>query len=222
MLEDKHLGVAPAAPGSPLKPFGHAAIPNAHPAPAEGDENSVAMAWNTVRAEARKLAGRSGGGLALSDLLAAVDQFGDRRAAQASKAQPKGTLTDEQADAIADAHRWDGECNQCPAAALHAFKNFHRLLCERFGYVHDEKDWRRDQLSLIEFIAAKITSLSREAWEWSKALEAQIAAHAVGAGPLTDPEIERGREQWGGERFDFTAGVRFAERKHGIKEASNG
>lgn len=35
------------------------------------------------------------------------------------------------------------------------FKNFHRLLCERFNYVHDEKDWNRDQLSLIEHIARK-------------------------------------------------------------------
>lgn len=35
------------------------------------------------------------------------------------------------------------------------FKNFHRLLCERFGYGHDEKDWHRDQLSLIEWIAQK-------------------------------------------------------------------
>lgn len=65
-------------------------------------------------------------------------------------------------DGTGDVHRaggeWLGECNQCPAAALHAFKNFHRLLCERFGYSHDEKDWRRDQLSLIEFIAAKIAS----------------------------------------------------------------
>lgn len=34
------------------------------------------------------------------------------------------------------------------------FKNFHRLLCERFGYPHDPVDWRRDQLSLIEHIAA--------------------------------------------------------------------
>lgn len=33
------------------------------------------------------------------------------------------------------------------------FKNFHRLLCERFDYTHDEKDWKRDQLSLIEWIA---------------------------------------------------------------------
>ena len=35
------------------------------------------------------------------------------------------------------------------------FKNFHRLLCERFGYVHDEKDWQRDQLSLIEWISMR-------------------------------------------------------------------
>jgi hypothetical protein len=33
------------------------------------------------------------------------------------------------------------------------FKNFHRLLCERFGYVHDAQDWQLDQLSLIEHIA---------------------------------------------------------------------
>jgi hypothetical protein len=35
-----------------------------------------------------------------------------------------------------------------------SFKNFHRLLCERFNYEHDEKDWERDQLSLIEHIAS--------------------------------------------------------------------
>lgn len=40
------------------------------------------------------------------------------------------------------------------------FKNFHRLLCERFGYVHDEKDWNRDQLSLIEWIEDKVNSIS--------------------------------------------------------------
>jgi hypothetical protein len=33
-----------------------------------------------------------------------------------------------------------------------AFKNFHRLLCNRFGYVHDEVHWERDLLSLIEHI----------------------------------------------------------------------
>lgn len=35
------------------------------------------------------------------------------------------------------------------------FKNFHRLLCARFGYGHDEHDWHRDQLSLIEWIAKR-------------------------------------------------------------------
>jgi hypothetical protein len=38
------------------------------------------------------------------------------------------------------------------------FKNFHRLLCERFGYGHDPIDWQRDQLSLIEHIAEHYTS----------------------------------------------------------------
>jgi hypothetical protein len=40
------------------------------------------------------------------------------------------------------------------SASDHKFKNFHRLLCERFGYVHDEKDWKRDQVSSIEWIAS--------------------------------------------------------------------
>lgn len=37
--------------------------------------------------------------------------------------------------------------------ADHEFRNFHRSLCERFGYTHDERDWRRDQISLIEHIS---------------------------------------------------------------------
>lgn len=40
----------------------------------------------------------------------------------------------------------------------HEFKNFHRLLCERFGYGHDEIDWKRDQVSLIEHIAKRCTA----------------------------------------------------------------
>lgn len=36
----------------------------------------------------------------------------------------------------------------------HGFKNFHRSLCDRFGYAHDQIDWRRDQVSLIEHIAS--------------------------------------------------------------------
>jgi hypothetical protein len=43
-----------------------------------------------------------------------------------------------------------------PAVAgdTHAFKNFHRSLCDRFGYEHDEVNWRRDLLSLEEWIAS--------------------------------------------------------------------
>jgi hypothetical protein len=45
------------------------------------------------------------------------------------------------------------------------FQNFHRLLCERFGYVHDEKDWKRDQLSLIEHIAGCAEGGKSESFE---------------------------------------------------------
>lgn len=34
-----------------------------------------------------------------------------------------------------------------------AFKSFHRRLCERFGYTHDEEFWWRDLVSLEEHIA---------------------------------------------------------------------
>jgi hypothetical protein len=37
-----------------------------------------------------------------------------------------------------------------------SFKNFHRSLCVRFGYVHDDADWYRDQVSLEEHIALKV------------------------------------------------------------------
>lgn len=40
---------------------------------------------------------------------------------------------------------------------IHSFKNFHRQLCERFGYAHDEVEWQRDQVSLIEHIAKRCT-----------------------------------------------------------------
>lgn len=37
-----------------------------------------------------------------------------------------------------------------------AFKNFHSNLCKRFGYTHDERDWRRDLASLEEWIARRV------------------------------------------------------------------
>ena len=56
-----------------------------------------------------------------------------------------GTSFDILADAI-DAHLAERD------ADTNAFKNFHNQLCQRFYYTHDEVDWRRDQLSLIEHI----------------------------------------------------------------------
>ena len=36
------------------------------------------------------------------------------------------------------------------------FKNFHRNLCKRFGYWHDDVHWKRDLASLEEHIAKAI------------------------------------------------------------------
>lgn len=38
------------------------------------------------------------------------------------------------------------------------YRNFHRSLCSRFGYGHDEVHFRRDLVSLEEAIAAKVSS----------------------------------------------------------------
>ena len=46
--------------------------------------------------------------------------------------------------------------------AWHEFENFHRNLCERFGYMHDPVDWKRDQVSLIEHIASLIPAWRRD------------------------------------------------------------
>ncbi|MGV0128890.1 hypothetical protein [Burkholderia gladioli] len=82
-------------------------------------------------------------------------------------------LTDEQRKALEHAIDWchamafeDDEralralltSPRAAADAEHRFKNFHRLLCERFDYTHDEIDWKRDQVSLIEHIAKKIAA----------------------------------------------------------------
>lgn len=81
-------------------------------------------------------------------------------------------------------------------AALRAFKNFHRLLCERFGCAHDEQDWRRDQLSLIEHIAAL-----RAANRWVPVGEAlpvsgRVVLIAGGIGYWKDPCPEYPDGQW--------------------------
>lgn len=80
-----------------------------------------------------------------------------------------------------DAHDVDMPCDHCHgtgaavdaatylAAALSGekfrhmqlyseYKNFHRSLCARFGYCHDEVHFRRDLVSLEEAIAAKVAA----------------------------------------------------------------
>lgn len=61
----------------------------------------------------------------------------------------------------------------------HRFKNFHRQLCERFGYMHDEIDWRRDQVSLIEWIAKKADARERLTDERIIALAKQVTGWAT-------------------------------------------
>lgn len=62
------------------------------------------------------------------------------------------------------------------------FKNFHRSLCERFGYFHDEIDWQRDQVSLEEHIATQFGHVNAE----NAALRGQVQALQRGAGQLQE------------------------------------
>jgi hypothetical protein len=80
------------------------------------------------------------------------------------------------------------------------FKNFHRLLCERFGYTHDEVDWKRDQLSLIEWIAKQAKGGKSEAVGWAikeKGFDHLVFDHETGEKPSAlDMEwaMERGHQ----------------------------
>jgi hypothetical protein len=62
------------------------------------------------------------------------------------------------------------------------FKNFHRRLCERFGYYHDELDWQRDQVSLEEHIATQLSHVNAE----NAALRGQVEALQRAAGQLQE------------------------------------
>ncbi|MEB0226277.1 hypothetical protein [Pseudomonas sp. 10S4] len=61
-----------------------------------------------------------------------------------------------------------------------SFKNFHRSLCARFGYYHDDIDWQRDQVSLEEHLATQFDHVSAEAG----ALRSQMEVVQRGAGQL--------------------------------------
>lgn len=58
-------------------------------------------------------------------------------------------------DSQTDTRTEDTAPSTCNDPADREFKNFHQRLCERFGYVHDDRDWKRDQVSLIEWIAGQ-------------------------------------------------------------------
>ncbi|PNA03548.1 MULTISPECIES: hypothetical protein [unclassified Pseudomonas] len=62
------------------------------------------------------------------------------------------------------------------------FKNFHRSLCERFGYYHDEIDWQRDQVSLEEHIATQFNHVNAE----NAALRGQVESLQRAAGQLQE------------------------------------
>ena len=62
----------------------------------------------------------------------------------------------------------------------HDFKNFHRQLCARFGYVHDEQFWWRDLVSLIEHIASKAQP-AVEPVAWREQFASQVYADLAAA-----------------------------------------
>jgi hypothetical protein len=74
------------------------------------------------------------------------------------------------------------------------FKNFHRLLCERFGYTHDERDWRRDQLSLIEHIAGR-AAVSPDAT--GKAVDASAGGQSIDTQEFRDLAISWASKKYG-------------------------
>ncbi|WDG52474.1 hypothetical protein [Pseudomonas chlororaphis] len=74
------------------------------------------------------------------------------------------------------------------------FKNFHRSLCERFGYYHDDIDWQRDQVSLEEHIAAQFSHVSAE----NSSLRSQMETVQRGAGQLKaeNEELRKDAERY--------------------------
>ncbi len=72
-------------------------------------------------------------------------------------------------------------------ASDHAFANFHRSLCERFGYRHDPVDWQRDQVSLEEHIAKRLEAAGHYADDQIAALVAEY-----GFDPASEPD-----DSWG-------------------------
>jgi hypothetical protein len=85
-------------------------------------------------------------------------------------------------------------------SAEYRFKNFHRLLCERFGYGHDEKDWERDQLSLIEWIAKRYSR-----YETQPAAPVSVEINEIGANNKSQPAASN--ERLAAECLEFAAAL---------------
>ena len=68
-----------------------------------------------------------------------------------------------------------------------AFKNFHRMLCKRFGYSHDERHWKRDQVSLMEDIATSLTAERQRAEKVQAELSAITAVMSRIGTEFLDP-----------------------------------
>ena len=116
-------------------------------------DNTMRFVLNNL---VRFVKGESDGLLAVTELIDTL---------QKALAQETSSHSDHYwAHEIAMAHIWGFQQGRSSAKkeALaqpnddHEFKNFHRVLCERFGYTHDEFDWKRDQVSLIEWISKQV------------------------------------------------------------------
>lgn len=93
-------------------------------------------------------------------------------------------------------------------SSIAEFKAFHKSLCERFGLHHDDADWRRDQVSLIEFIAADRDE--------AKADLLRLIAHAIGAG--VDAAVVRARAKISGVHAVSAIDTLVLQRNHAEKE----
>lgn len=78
----------------------------------------------------------------------------------------------------------------------HAFKNFHQRLCERFDYVHDERDWRRDLVSLEEWIAKRVQDAKAQPAGEREAFEAWAGRVYRNAPSYTKRDYALGFAAW--------------------------
>jgi hypothetical protein len=94
----------------------------------------------------------------LNRLVAHIDQH--VAAAVKAEADKYADLKDEYDERGIDIDTLTGDLRDRDATITRLradFKNFHRSLCERFGYTHDDADWARDLVSLEEHIANRAT-----------------------------------------------------------------